>query len=107
MHRINTNDGTSNQDCRKEQQSFAFGLGEPDQPVSFNQFEAYTKELSIYTSYLNPYTSERAVKLLESGLLDTKSIISAELSIEEVGDELSELVYSRKGKVMVYLSKEH
>ena len=84
-----------------------FGLGDPDEPVSFNQFEAYTKELSIYTSYLNPHTSERAVRLLESGLLDTKSIISAELSLEEIGDELGALDYSRKGKVMVYLSKEH
>lgn len=84
-----------------------FGLGDPEEPVSFNQFEAYTKELSIYTSFLNPHTSERAVKLLESGLLDTKSIISAELSLEEIGSELRALEYSRKGKVMVYLSKEH
>ena len=84
-----------------------FGLGDPEQPISFNQFEAYTKELSIYTSYLNPHTSERAVKLLESGLLDTEKIISAELSLEEVGDELKNLENSRKGKVMVYLSKEY
>ncbi len=84
-----------------------FGLGDPEEPISFNQFEAYTKELSIYTSYLNPHTSDRAVRLLESGRLDTKSIISAELSLEEIGDELNALNYSRKGKVMVYLSKEH
>lgn len=84
-----------------------FGLGDPEEPISFNQFEAYTKELSIFTSFLNPHTSERAVKLLESGLIDTKKIISAELSLEEIGDELGTLDYSRKGKVMVYLSKEH
>lgn len=84
-----------------------FGLGDPEEPISFNQFAAYTKELSIFTSYLNPHTSERAVKLLESGLIDTKKIISAELSLEEVGSELKALEYSRKGKVMVYLSKEH
>ncbi|MGM0111299.1 zinc-dependent alcohol dehydrogenase family protein [Enterococcus sp. DIV0187] len=84
-----------------------FGLGDPEEPISFNQFEAYTKELGIFTSFLNPHTSERAVKLLESGLIDTKKIISAELSLEEIGGELSALNYSRKGKVMVYLSKEH
>lgn len=84
-----------------------FGLGDPEEPISFNQFAAYTKELSIFTSYLNPHTSERAVKLLESCLIDTKKIISAELSLEEVGSELKALEYSRKGKVMVYLSKEH
>ena len=83
-----------------------FGLGDPDQPVSFNQFEAYTKEVSIYTSFLNPHTTDRAVKLLESGIIDTKKIISAELSLEEIGEELKKLEYSRKGKVMVRLSGE-
>lgn len=83
-----------------------FGLGDPDQPISFNQYEAYTKELTILTSYLNPHTSERAVQLLGSGLIETDKIISAELSLEEIGDELSDLNYSRLGKVMVYLSKK-
>ena len=49
-----------------------FGLGDPEENVSFNQFEAYTKELSIYTSYLNPHTSRKAISLLESGVIDTK-----------------------------------
>lgn len=84
-----------------------FGLGDPKQPISFNQFEAYTKELSIYTSYLNPYVSERAVKLLESSLINTEKIISAELNLDEIGEELKRLEFSKKGKVMVYLSQEH
>ena len=84
-----------------------FGLGDPDQPISFNQFEAYTKELSIFTSYLNPHTTARAVRLLESGLIDTKRIVSAELDLEEMGEELQTQHYARKGKVMVRLSGEH
>lgn len=84
-----------------------FGLGDPKQRICFNQFEAYTKELSIYTSYLNSHTSERAVKILESGLINTKKIISAEMSLEEIGYELKNLNFSKKGKVMVYLSKEY
>lgn len=83
-----------------------FGLGDPKQPIQFNQFEAYTKELSIYTSYLNPQTTNRAVRMLESGLINTKDIISAELSLEEMGDELKNHTYSRQGKVMVYLSQK-
>lgn len=84
-----------------------FGLGDPDQPVAFNQFEAYTKEVSIYTSYLNPRTTERAVALLESGAIQTRNIISAELSLEEMGEELKTQTYARKGKVMVSLSGKH
>lgn len=84
-----------------------FGLGDVNEPISFNQFEAYTKELSIYTSYLNPLTSERAIRMLESGCINTRKIISAELSLEEMGNELQTLNYARKGKVMVSLSGEH
>lgn len=84
-----------------------FGLGDPNSPVSFNQFEAYTKELSIYTSYLNPHTTARAISLLGGGSIDTRSMISAELSLEEMGEELETLKNFRKGKVMVRLSGEH
>lgn len=84
-----------------------FGLGDPQQPISFNQFEAYTKELSIYTSYLNPLTSERAIRMLESGQINTKKIISAELSLEDMQEELKTLKYAKQGKVMVSLSGEH
>ena len=84
-----------------------FGLGDPEENVSFNQFEAYTKELSIYTSYLNPHTSRKAISFLESGVIDTKKIISARLSLEEMGEELKTKKYSRKGKVMVSLSGKH
>lgn len=84
-----------------------FGLGDVEKPISFNQFEAYTKELSIYTSYLNPLTTERAVRMLESGKINTRKIISAELSLEEMGEELKTLRNAKRGKVMVSLSGEH
>lgn len=83
---------------------FVWGIQE--QKVEFNQFKAYTKELSIYTSYLNPHTTRRAISLLESGAIDTDKIISAELNLEEMGEELKTLKNSRKGKVMVRLSGE-
>lgn len=88
----------------KKSKVMLFGLGDPNEPISFNQFEAYTKELSIYTSYLNPLTSKRAVDLLASGAIDTHSIISAELSLEEMGEELKTLKNAKAGKVMVRLS---
>lgn len=84
-----------------------FGLGDPEQPIEINQFEAYTKELSIYTSYLNPQTTKRAVAVLESGAIDAQSIISAELELEEMRQELETQKYSKTGKVMVRLSGKH
>ena len=81
-----------------------FGLGNPNEPISFYQYEAYLKELSVYTSFLNPHTTARAIALLESGQINTSDLISARLELEEMGEELKNLTYSRKGKVMVRLS---
>lgn len=83
-----------------------FGLGNPEEPVKINQYMAFTKELSIYTSYLNPHTTFRAIELLSSGLINTNDIISADLTLENIGKELETLSWSRKGKVMLSLSGE-
>jgi 2-desacetyl-2-hydroxyethyl bacteriochlorophyllide A dehydrogenase len=83
-----------------------FGLGDPEKPVKINQYMAFTKELSIYTSYLNPHTLYRAIELLSSGLINTNDIISADLTLENIGKELETLTWSRKGKVMLKLSGE-
>lgn len=83
-----------------------FGLGDENQNLEFNQFKAYTKELIIYTSYLNPNTTKRAIGLLASGRIDTQSIISAELDLYEMKEEFKTLENARKGKVMVRLSGE-
>lgn len=78
-----------------------FGLGDPEKPVSFNQYAAITKELDIQTAFLNPHTMDRAVRLLASGTLHTDKLISKVMSAEELIDELSERTYSRHGKVVV------
>lgn len=91
----------------KKAKVMLFGLGDPEQAIEINQFEAYTKELSIYTSYLNPRTTKRAIAMLESGEIDTERIVSADLKLEEMGEELKTQKYSKKGKVMVRLSGKH
>jgi threonine dehydrogenase-like Zn-dependent dehydrogenase len=68
-------------------------------PVSF--YDAFFKELTIKTSYVNPHTTERAVRLLASGQLDVEKIFSAELGMEEAAQECLAPRYSRRGKVLV------
>ena len=78
-----------------------FGLGDPEKPVHLNQYAAFQKELTIKTSFTNPNTSERAIALLSSGALDTDALISKEMSMEEVVEELKAPNYFKKGKVIV------
>ncbi|MFV0380916.1 MAG: zinc-dependent alcohol dehydrogenase family protein [Breznakia sp.] len=88
----------------KNSKVLLFGLGNEKEKIEFNQFEAYTKELRIFTSYLNPLVTKRAIDLLASGRIDTKSIISAEFDLYEMKEEFKTLNNARKGKVMVRLS---
>ncbi|WP_273079579.1 zinc-dependent alcohol dehydrogenase family protein [Selenomonas felix] len=78
-----------------------FGLGDPDQPVLVDTYTAVTKELDIQTSFLNPYTTARAIHLLAGGSIDVGAVISKEMGAEELVRELAERTYSRQGKVMV------
>ena len=78
-----------------------FGLGDPANPVPFNQYAAITKELDIRTSFLNPHTTDRAIRLLASGAIDADSVISKEMDAEGLLTELRDRTYSRQGKVMV------
>ena len=78
-----------------------FGLGDPEKPMTLDQYAVVTKELDLQASFLNPHTTERAINLLASGALDTDGIISKEMSAEELVQELRERTYSRLGKVLV------
>ena len=78
-----------------------FGLGDPANPVPFNQYAAITKELDIRTSFLNPHTTDRAIRLLASGAIDADSVVSKEMDAESLLTELRDRTYSRQGKVMV------
>lgn len=78
-----------------------FGLGDPEKPVPFNQYAAITKELDIRTSFLNPHTTARAIRLLAAGSLDADAIISHEMSPADLIPELADRIWSRQGKVIV------
>ena len=78
-----------------------FGLCDPEKTVPFNQYAAFTKELTIRTSFINPHTTARAIALLASGVIDTDAVISAEIAPEAVVDELRSRTLSRQGKVLV------
>ena len=83
-----------------------FGVGGKDSVARLPLYDAFSKELVIKTSYINPGTMERAIRLLADGTLDTDALISGEISPEEVPDELADPVLSRNGKVIVRLAGE-
>lgn len=78
-----------------------FGVSDSAAKLPISLYDAFQKELTIKTSYVNPHTTDRAVQLLASGLLRTDKIIAGELSMEEAAAEMLAPRLTRTGKVLV------
>lgn len=78
-----------------------FGVSGAEEQLPVCVYDLFVKELTLKTSYINPHTTGRALELLANKRLDTDSIFSAILSMEEAVGELLEPNYSKIGKVLV------
>ena len=81
-----------------------FGVADEKETMPFSAYDAFAKELTIKTSFVNPFTTKRAVDMLASGMISADKLISAVLTMEEALDELRYPNFSRKGKVLVKIS---
>lgn len=65
-------------------QVLLFGVSSPDTKISISPFEIFAKELVIKGSFINPYTQEEAINLIEKKVVDVQSLISHRFTIEEM-----------------------
>lgn len=77
-----------------------FGLGSPGDEIPLRPFEVFQKELTIRSSFINPYTMERAVNLINSGRLRLAELVAASISLDSLEHALSSP--SSNGKVIVH-----
>ncbi len=78
-----------------------FGVAAPEARVAFNPYAAFTKELVIKTSYINPGTMQRAIDLLARGAINMDYAVSKTIEMSELPQEMQTRQYSRLGKVIV------
>lgn len=78
-----------------------FGLTKPDETVSVKPFDVFRKELVLKASYINPYTQQRALDLIDSGRLDVTSMICRVAPLEELEMVLSSPELRAKGKYLI------
>ncbi|MEG2305421.1 MAG: zinc-dependent alcohol dehydrogenase family protein [Lachnospiraceae bacterium] len=81
-----------------------FGLVAPGESLSIQPDDIFKKELKITSSYINPYTYERALQVLESKGIDLESIITNIVPLDEIVDVFTKPEYRRTGKVMIQVS---
>ena len=83
-----------------------FGVAAPEATLDLGLYECFTKELVIKFSYINPYTTQRALNLLENGKIDADKLISAVIPLEALPDEIVNRRHCVNGKVIVEIKGE-
>lgn len=78
-----------------------FGLTRPQDTLEIKPFQLFKKELTLRASYINPYTQERAVKLIDSGKIDVSSMIYQTAALEKLPEILSDGKLRSRGKFII------
>ncbi|WMC91169.1 zinc-dependent alcohol dehydrogenase family protein [Kineothrix sp. MB12-C1] len=80
-----------------------FGLTRPQEELPVKPFDLFRKEITLKASFINPYTQQRAVALIESGNIDVKSMISNRLPLGELEKVLGDSAMRSQGKIIINL----
>lgn len=78
-----------------------FGLTKPYDEIGIKPFEIFKKELVLKASFINPYTQQRAIDLIDSGKIDVSSMIYKTAGIEELPEILSDTAKRFNGKIII------
>ena len=77
-----------------------FGLTAPAETIAIRPFALFKKELTIKSSYINPYTQQRAVDLIDGKRIDVHSMVTRTAPLTELPAILADPAL-RRGKVLI------
>lgn len=78
-----------------------FGLTASNDTILVKPFEIFEKEITLKSSFINPYTQGRALQLIDQGKIDVSSIVYATRSLEKLPQILSDDALRAKGKWII------
>lgn len=76
-----------------------FGLTDPDCAIPYMPFQAFKKELTLKTSFVNPNTQGRAAGIITSGKLRLTELIGDRISLDRIGEAFAP--GPRNGKTII------
>lgn len=82
-----------------------FGLTAPEDTISVKPFELFKKEIEIKASYINPYTQQRAVEMIDSKKIDVASMVYRVAGLCELPEILADKQLRGKGKFIINPNK--
>lgn len=80
-----------------------FGLTGPNDEIKLHPFELFKKELTIKGSFVNPYTTQRAIDMIESGKIDVESMVAEKAELSELPAVLASDERRSRGKIIITL----
>ncbi len=78
-----------------------FGLTKPDEEVNIKPFQIFQKEITLKASFINPYTHQRALDLINSGRIDVSSMVYSVSPLYDLESVLSNPEWRAKGKYII------
>jgi len=72
-----------------------FGVAPEDEWARISPFKIYKKELRIVGSFVNPFTTERAIKLLASGRITVDRLITHRIKLENMLEYMLKLAHKK------------
>ena len=78
-----------------------FGLTRPNAEITVKPFELFKKEITLRSSYINPYTFSAAVKLIETGRVDVASMVYKTAPLSELPGILESTEKRGRGKYII------
>lgn len=76
-----------------------FGLTDPDCEIPIKPFEIFQKEITITSSFVNPFTHGRAADIVNTGKLQLSGLVSERLSLDEIHEAFK--IRGKNGKMLI------
>lgn len=87
--------------ARKGGSVLLFSVPKPDAAYPLPLIDVFKKELTIYGSFINPDTHQRAVDLINAGLIQLEPIITHRFELERLEEAIAMQMSAESLKVMV------
>lgn len=76
-----------------------FGLTDPDCEIPMKPFDLFRREITIKSSFVNPYTQGRAARLIGTGKINVAELISDVFTLDTITQAFS--IKGKNGKMIV------
>jgi len=80
-----------------------FGLTKPKEKIFINPFDLFKRDITITSSYINPYTIKKALAILETKAINIAPLIGNIYKLDKLKDVLENSDLRKNGKILIKL----